>query len=133
VSANLDLVRSLFAAWEQGYDLDAEWAHPDMEFVIADGPDMGRWTGIDGLTEAMRHLLAGWEDARMWTEDYRELDTQRVVVFVRYSGRGKMSGLEVAHLKPKGTWLVQVHDGRVSKIVRYWDPDRALADLGLME
>jgi ketosteroid isomerase-like protein len=131
MSENLDLVRSLFAAWERGDYASVDWADPQIEFVVADGPDPGRWTGIAGLTEAMRYILGGWEHTRIWPEDCRELDAQRVVVFVGYSGRGKIGGMEVAQFHPKGVWLVHVHDGRVRKIVRYWDRERALADLGL--
>ena len=34
---NVEIVRSIFAAWERGDLGSAEWAHPEIEFVIADG------------------------------------------------------------------------------------------------
>ena len=129
--ANLDLVRSIFSAWERGDFSSTDWADTSIEWVAADGPVTGTWTGIAGLADGTRDVLGAFEGSRIEPEDYRELDTERILVFVRYSGRGKTSGLELEQLRATGAWLVDVHDGKVTKFVRYWDRDRALADLGL--
>jgi ketosteroid isomerase-like protein len=129
-SPNLDLVRSIFAARERGDYTSTEWAHPEIEFVIADGPEPGSWTGLAGLAGWSRDFLSALEDARAEIDDCRELDDEQVLVLVRYSGRGKRSGLDFGPMQPKGTWLFRVRDGKVTRLVRYWDRDRALADLG---
>jgi hypothetical protein len=47
-SANVELVRSIYAGWQRGEFISAEWAHPDIEVVFADGPTAGTWRGIAG-------------------------------------------------------------------------------------
>jgi ketosteroid isomerase-like protein len=130
-SANLDLVRSIFAAWERGDYSTAEWAHPEIEYVIAGGPSPGSWTGLAGMAEGFREWLSAWEDFRGEAEEYRELDGERVLVLLRFSGRGKTSGLELGQMRAKGANVIHVRDGKVTRIVAYWDRERALADLGL--
>jgi ketosteroid isomerase-like protein len=131
MSANLDLVRSIYAAWERGDYTSAEWAHPEIEFVIIDGPAPGRWTGLADMAEKTRDILSAWEGFRIEPEEYRELDGQRVLVFDRYSGRGKASGVDLGQMRTEGASLFYVRDGKVSRRVIYWDRERALADLGL--
>ncbi len=55
-SANLELVRSIYAAWESGqfFGGSGEWVDPEIEFVVDGGPEPGRWTGLDGLIEGAR-------------------------------------------------------------------------------
>jgi ketosteroid isomerase-like protein len=132
-SANLDLVRSILAAWECGDYSSAEWAHPEIEFVAADGPTPGSWTGVAAMAEAWREALSAFEELRAEVDEYRALDDERVLVLMRFSGRGKTSGLEVGQLQMKGANLFQVRDGKVTRLVTYWDRERAFADLGLEE
>lgn len=130
-SANLDLVRSTFEAWERGEFGSAEWAHPDIELVLADGPTPGSWTGVAAMAEAWRDFLDAWEGLRAQAEEYRELDAERVLVLVHNSGRGKTSGLELEQMQSKGANLFHVRGGKVTRLVLYWDRERALVDLGL--
>jgi ketosteroid isomerase-like protein len=130
-SANLELVRSIYAAWERGDYKSTDWAHPAIEYVIADGPEPGSWTGLAGMGEAMRSILSAWEEFRGEAEEYRELDDERVLVLTRRRGRGKTSGLELGQMRAKGAQLFHVRGGKVTRFVTYWDRDRALADLDL--
>jgi ketosteroid isomerase-like protein len=130
-SANLDLVRSIHAAWERGDYSSVEWAHPEIEFVIADGPSPGSWTGLAGMEEGWRDFLSAWEELRIEVDEYRELDGERILVLVHFSARGKTSGLELEQMKAKGAELFHVRGGKVTRAVAYWDRERALADLGL--
>jgi ketosteroid isomerase-like protein len=130
-SANLDLVRSIFADWERGDFSSAQWAHPEIEFAFIDGPSPGSWKGVAGMAEANRNFLDAWADLRQEAEEYRELDDERVLVLHRFVGRGKRSGLSVAQMQGAGAAMFQIRDGRVTGLVHYFDRERALADLGV--
>jgi ketosteroid isomerase-like protein len=130
---NVEIVRSIYAAWERGDFSSAEWADPDIELVFAGGPDPASWTGLAGMAEAMRSWISAWEDFRIEAMKYRELDDGRVLVLAQAWGRGKTSGLDLAHMRTEGAELFHIRSGKVTKLVRYLDRGRALADLGLKE
>jgi ketosteroid isomerase-like protein len=130
MSENLDLVRSMYAAWERGDFSSAEWADPEIEFVVVDGPSPGGLTGVAAVEQNWRDFEGAWENWRNSAEAYREIDNERVLVLDRASGRGKTSGLPVT---THGATLFQVRAGKVTRIATYWDRDRALADLGVEE
>ena len=128
MSENLDLVRSIYADWERGDYGAVEWADPEIEFVIADGLEPGSGKGVEGMADRWRKALSAWNDLRVEAEEYRELDDEHVLVLTRMRGRGKSSGVEIAERRGS---LFHVQDGKVTRLVLYWDRDRAFADLGL--
>jgi ketosteroid isomerase-like protein len=133
-SRNVDFVRSLYDDWARGDFSSVEWADPEIELEFADGPSPGRWTGLAGLAEGYREWLAGWEDVRVMADEFYELDDERVFVLVRGSGHGRASGLEMEQLQPnrRGGNLFHVRNGRVTRLVLYYDGEHALADFGLV-
>jgi ketosteroid isomerase-like protein len=133
MSENLDLVRSIYAVQERGDFTSADWAHPEIEYVIADGPSPGSWTGLAAMAEGQRDFLRAWEDFRFVVDEYRQLDDERVLVLLHVSGRGKTSGLDLRQMRTQAATLWHVDDGKVTRLVAYLDRDRALADLGLKE
>jgi hypothetical protein len=118
-TANLDLVRSIYADWERGDFGSAKWADSEIEFVIADGPAPGSWTGVAGLAEGSRDWLDAWESWRFQVREYRVLDGERVLAVVQVSARGKTSGLEIGELGlgSKGVHLFHIRNGKVTRLV----------------
>ena len=121
-------MRSIAAAWERGCYSSVEWADPEIEFVIVDGPEPGRLTGRTGLAPKLLDFQNAWQEYHSVALEYRELDDERVLVFTYASGRAKASGLQIG--QPRAN-LFHVRGGKVTRLVAYWDRERALADLGL--
>jgi hypothetical protein len=88
-SASVEVVRSILAANERGEYGSTEWAHPDIEFVIAEGPSPGRWTGVAGMTEGWVEMTNAFEQLNSVADAYRELDDQRVLVLVHRPAEAK--------------------------------------------
>jgi ketosteroid isomerase-like protein len=133
MSENLDLVRSIFADWERGDWSSADWADPEIEFEIADGIDRGSWRGVGRMAEGWRAWASTWQEVRAEADEYRELDDERVLVLIRYGGRGKTSGLELGRMDTNAANLFYVSGGKVTRFVIYADRELALAHLGLKQ
>jgi ketosteroid isomerase-like protein len=133
MSENLDLVRSIWAAWERGDFSNADWAHPEIEWTTIEGVAPGHWKGIAAIAEGFRPFLSAWKGFRVVADEYRELDHERVLVLVQFHGQGKTSELEMGQMRSQGATLFHVSDGKVIRAVLYFDRQRALTDLGLKE
>jgi len=132
MSGNLDFVRSIVAAHERGDYASADWADPEIEYVIADGPDAGVFRGRAAMAKAWRAALSAYRDYSTVVEEIREIDDERVLVLGSFKGGGKASGIGASGMRT-GAALYQVRNGRVIRHALYFDRDNALADLGLKE
>jgi ketosteroid isomerase-like protein len=128
-SENLELVRSVYADWERGdFSRTADWADEKIEWARFGGDGAGAWTGLAAITEAAVDVLAGWQDVRAEAEEYRDLGEERVLVLTRWRGRDSASGSEGELLRAN---LFRVREGKVVRLIFYWDRNRAFSDLGI--
>jgi hypothetical protein len=97
-SANLELVRSIFTAWERGDFSETDWADPVIEFVVADGPEPGTWTGLTGMAEVNRVWLSAWEGFQS--------AGRRVPCARRRAGTRARSGLRARQDQRSGAWPI---------------------------
>jgi hypothetical protein len=102
-----------------------------IEFIWADGPEPGEWKGLAEMAQSMRNWLSAWEKVHVEADEYCELDDGRVLVLAHHGGRGKTSGLEIGQAATKNATLFHISGGKVTRLVLYWDHERAFADLGL--
>ena len=128
---NVEIVQAIYAAWERGDFSSADWAHRDIEFRFADGPEPGRWRGREAMSRRYGDFLGGFKAFRAEPERYLVVDEHRILVLVHNSGQGRTSGLEFGQRTVAN--LFEIEDGLVTRLVIYWDRNRALANLGLSE
>ena len=124
------LVREAYAQWERGDFSSREWASDDFELILADGPSPGRFRGAD-VGRAWGEMIGMWEDFRALPEEVRDLGDGRVLVFTNNTGRSKGSGLELGDMHTRGANVIHVRDGKLTKLVAYFNRDQALVDVGL--
>ena len=131
-SASVELVRSFYAAWERGEFFErSDWAHPEIECAVVDGPTPGRGKGLAGTANLWREIIGPYEAFRVTAQEFREIDDHRILVLVKFSGRGKTSGLEIGQVQTKNACILDIEDNTVRRLALYWDREQAFADLGL--
>jgi ketosteroid isomerase-like protein len=152
MSENLDLVRSIVAAWERSEYNSPEWAHQEIEFRFADGPEPSLWTGIRGMNYLSENVSTAVSDAtfdggvaglRQWISDtFAPLDDDArfereellaegddfLVLRVRITGRGARSGAPVELRWVSVSWF---HDGKITRTAGYLRRREALEAVGL--
>jgi len=128
---NAGIVRSILGSWERGELSSLEWAAPEIEFVFADGPEPGRHVGRKGMQDLFRGWLGSFAEFGISVEDVIDLDRERVLALTSVRGQGKTSGVDLARAGSKTAHLFELHAGRVTRLVVYFQRELALAELGV--
>lgn len=88
-SANVDLVRSIFAEWERGDFSRDDWADPEIELVRPEALGDNVLKGRESSSGGWREWLNAWKDFRAEAHEYLSLDDEHVLVVGRMSGTGQ--------------------------------------------
>jgi ketosteroid isomerase-like protein len=130
VSANLDLVRSIYVIWDRGesalslMDERVVWDFSRRQIE----PEV--YHGHEAVRSFRRTLLEAWSELRYAPSDFVSAG-ERVLVLLTFGGKGRSSGVEVAE---RIAHLWTLRDGKVVSLEYFGDVAEgraALADLGL--
>jgi hypothetical protein len=83
------------------------------------------------MAERWREFLSIWERYIAEPLEYREIDSERVLVVLRHRGRAITSGIEIEQALSEAVALFHVHQGNVVRLTIYGQRENAFIDLGL--
>jgi ketosteroid isomerase-like protein len=124
---NVELVRSIYAAWERGDFSSVKWADPEVEFTIP-GPDPKVHRGLEAMGRAWAEWLGAFDEFSVVGRDFHDAG-DKVVVDQLFRGKGKGSGIPVDEIP--GAAVITVRDGKVTRFEGHTTLEPALASAGL--
>jgi ketosteroid isomerase-like protein len=127
VSEPLEKLEALYEDWSRGnFSGHADFFHPEMKAETFGMGEPIRSGSYDEFIDNMREWLSTWErPLTIEAEDFIQVG-DRILVLVRWTGRGKGSGVEI---EGRGAHLWIFHDGLVVGHETYRDRDEARAAL----
>jgi len=128
--AEIQVVLGAAAAYnERGSEAVIEFLDPEIEWrTRSDLPDSGTYRGQDGF----RHLISRFEEVMddIYMEAGDVIDAgERVIVRLRWGGRGKASGAEFE--ENEETWVLAVRGGKIVRVDEYATKEEALEAAGI--
>jgi ketosteroid isomerase-like protein len=90
----------------------------------------GVYEGIDGISRFFTDIEEAAPDFRLELDGVEEVDSKRVIAFLRMSSTGRASGLPMA---PPTTNVYDLIDGKISHVRIFLDRQEALKAVGLTD
>ena len=124
---NVELVQRAFEAYvREGAGGGIEAFDPEVVWHPADEAPQH---GVDAALAHLRRWEAEWDELSTVPEEFIDADDV-VLVAVRFSGRGKASGIEVETVTYE---LYTVRDGKIVRMDEFTERSAALEAAGLSE
>ena len=101
--------------------------HPDMQFTSVFSPMEGQYSGRDGVRAYLADLRAAFDTYELTVEQVRPVG-ENLLVYLRATGRGRGSGVEVDS-EVGQVWTLR--DGLAWRVAAYPTREEAHAALGL--
>jgi ketosteroid isomerase-like protein len=129
---NVEIVRRAYEAWNSGalekgaalFDPAIEWTTPP------NLPETGTWSGEDEVRSGLAGFLESFEELRAEVQELLAAPDGRVVALVRFTGRGRDTGLPVEGAGVDAqVWTLR--DGKVVRVTMYSGTADALEAVGL--
>jgi ketosteroid isomerase-like protein len=130
-STNVEIVRRAYEAFNhEGQEAMLSYLHPDIEWDESELParQPGVYHGHEGVMRVLGENAALWDDIRIVIDEIAEGKDGRVVVFIRATGKGKHTGVDV-ELVSAQVW--HLRDEKGERVRLYLDRQEALEAAGI--
>jgi ketosteroid isomerase-like protein len=124
---NVEIVRSIYAAWAKGDFPSDEWADPNIEFGM---PSEAASCGVEAMGRSWADFLSSWEDVATVPEEFGA-EGDRVLALHEFRGQGRRSGIPAADFS--GACVFTLKEGTVVRLILYTHRSEALEAVGLRE
>ena len=124
---NVEVVRAIFEAYaREGIGGGIAFLDPE---VVWNAADEAPQQGVDAARAYMERWETEWDHLTTVPEEFVDAG-DRVLVAVRFSGRGRSSGIEVDALVYE---IYSLRDGKVVRMDEFTERSKALEAAGLSE
>jgi ketosteroid isomerase-like protein len=130
---NVEILRRAYDAFNRG-DLDmlaSEFYDPQVEWQTSrEDPDAATHRGREAVRRYFDQWLESFEGLHADVEEYIDASNDRVFTWVRWTGRGRESGIDTEW------WLAIVstlRGGRILRVEEYFDRAEGLEAAGLKD
>jgi ketosteroid isomerase-like protein len=127
VGRNAVLLRHAFEVFNRaGIESVLDLMHPEVEAVdLPQAPEGRHHTGRAAIAAWFGSMEEIWDGLRLDAEEVTELDGERVLAVVRFSGRARSSGMEIDQ---RVATVFTIREGKTVRWQIYPTRDEAFAD-----